>query len=85
MKSNYKYTLFSDHQILGKPYTSINMTTAINDERTEVGSKIVFKIDEIIKVIEVGNHIQCQSQHYFLVNDYQSRISSESKNLNEAL
>ena len=85
MKFNYKYTLFSDHQILGKPYISINMTTAINDEYNEVGSKIIFKIDEMIKVIEVGNHIQCQSQHYFLVNDYQSRISSEIANLNEAL
>ena len=85
MKLNYKYTLFSDHQILGKPYISINMTTAINDEYNEVGSKIVFKIDEIINVIKVGNHIQCQSQHYFLVNDYQSRISSELANLNEVL
>ena len=57
MKFNYNYTLFSDHQILGKPYVSINMTTANNDEYNGVGSKIAFKIDEIIKVIEVGNHI----------------------------
>ena len=61
------------------------MTTVINDEYNEVGSKIVFKIDEMIKVIKVGNHIQCQSQHCFLVNDYQSRISSEIANLNKAL
>ena len=85
MKFNYKYTLFSDNQILGKPYISINMTTATDDEYNKIGTKLVFKIDEIINVIEVGNHIQCQSQHYFLVNDYKSRISSEIANLNEAL
>ena len=85
MKFNYKYTLFSDNKILGKPYISMNMTTATDNEYNKIGTKIVFKIDEIIKVIEVGSHIQCQSQHYFLVNDYQSRISSEIANLNEAL
>ena len=84
-KMNLNYTLFSVHQILGKPYISINMTTAIDDENNEIGTKTVFKIDETIEVIEVGNHTQCQSQHYFLVNDYQSRISSEIANLNEAL
>ena len=84
MKFNYKYTLFSDNQILGKPYILINMTTATDNEYNKIGTQIVFKIEEILKVIEVGNHIQCQSQHYFLVNDYQSRISSEIANLNEA-
>ena len=59
------------------------MTTATDDEYNKIGTKLVFKIDEIINVIEVGNHIQCQSQHYFLVNDYKSRISSEIANLNE--
>ena len=85
MKFNYKYTLFSDHEILGKPYISINMTTATDNQYNEIGTKTVLKIDEILKVIEVGNHIQFQSQHYFLLNDYQSRISSEIANLNEAL
>ena len=61
------------------------MTTAITDEYNEIESKTVFKIEEIIKIIEVGNHIQFQSQPYFLVNYYQSRISSEIANLNEAL
>ena len=61
------------------------MTTATENEYNKIGTQIVFKIDEILKVIKVGNHIQCQSQHYFLVNDYQSRISSEIANLNEAL
>ena len=78
-------TIFSDHQIWGKPYISINMTTATDNECNEIESKTVFKIEEIIKIIEVGNHIQFQSQPYFLVNDYQSRISSEIANLNEAL
>ena len=85
IKFNYKYTLFLDHQILVKPYISINMTTVTDNEYNEIGAKTEFKIDEIIKVIEVGNHIQFQSQHYFLVNDYQSRISSEIANFNEAL
>ena len=66
-------------------YISINITTATDNEYNKIETKIVFKIDEIIKVIEVGNHIQCQSQNYFLVNDYQSTISSEIANLNEAL
>ena len=67
MKFNYKYTLFSDHQILGKPYISINMTTAADNEYNQIGTKTVFIIDEIIKVIEVVNHIQVLSQHYSLV------------------
>ena len=50
MKFNYKYTLFSDYQILGKPYISINMTTATDNEYNKIGTKIVFKIDEIMKV-----------------------------------
>ena len=60
-KLNYEYTLFSDNKILGKPYISINMTTATDNEYNKIGTKIVFKIDEIIKAIEVVTHIQCQS------------------------
>ena len=45
------------------------MTTATDNEYNKIGTQ-VFKIDEILKVIEVGNHIQCQSQHYFLVDRY---------------
>ena len=85
MKYNYEYTLFSAHQVLCEPYISINMTTAIENKYNKTGSKIVLKIDEIIKVIEVGNHIQYKSQHYFLINDYRSKTSLEIANLNEAL
>ena len=42
MKFNYKYTLFSNQQILGKPYISINMTSAIDDEYNEIGTKTIF-------------------------------------------
>ena len=85
MKYNYEYALFSAHQVLCEPYISINMTTAIENKYNKTGSKIVLKIDEIIKVIEVGNHIQYKSQHYFLINDYRSKTSLEIANLNEAL